>query len=58
MRACMQEYERLQAEGRFHVKLLEMYRWGKANGWDGGGAAAPGVGDAAAADSVRSKGAS
>jgi hypothetical protein len=54
----MQEYERLQAEGRFHVKLLEMYRWGKANGWDGGGAAAPGVGDAAAADSVRSKGAS
>ena len=38
-----QEYERLQAAGAFHDKLLEMYRWGKANGWDGGG----GVVDAA-----------
>ncbi|CAL8467279.1 g6816 [Coccomyxa elongata] len=27
-------YERLNAEGKFQEKLLEMYRWGKANGWD------------------------
>jgi hypothetical protein len=30
-----QVYEKLNAEGRFQEKLLEMYRWGKANGWDG-----------------------
>ena len=29
-----QVYEKLNAEGRFQEKLLEMYRWGKANGWD------------------------
>ncbi|BDA40432.1 probable PAN2-PAN3 deadenylation complex catalytic subunit pan2 [Coccomyxa sp. Obi] len=27
-------YKRLNAEGKFQEKLLEMYRWGKANGWD------------------------
>lgn len=31
---ALQVYEELQAENRFHDKLLEMYRWGKANGWD------------------------
>ena len=30
----LQVYEKLNAEGRFQEKLLEMYRWGKANGWD------------------------
>jgi hypothetical protein len=30
----MQVYEKLKAEGRFQEKLLEMYRWGKAHGWD------------------------
>ncbi|CAL5225176.1 g7957 [Coccomyxa viridis] len=29
-----QVYEKLNAEGRFQEKLLEVYRWGKANGWD------------------------
>ena len=30
----LQVYEKLTAEGRFQEKLLEVYRWGKANGWD------------------------
>ena len=30
----LQVYEKLNAEGRFQEKLLEVYRWGKANGWD------------------------
>lgn len=30
----LQVYEKLNAEGRFQEKLLEMYRWGKVNGWD------------------------
>lgn len=38
----MQVYERLQAEGRFHEKLVEMYRWGKAHGWDAAPAAQEG----------------
>ena len=29
-----QEYEKLQADGALRDKLLEMYRWGKMNGWD------------------------
>ena len=33
-RPVLQVYEKLNAEGRFQEKLLEMYRWGKANGWD------------------------
>lgn len=30
----VQVYEELNAAGKFQEKLLEMYRWGKANGWD------------------------
>ena len=33
-RPVPQVYEKLNAEGRFQEKLLEMYRWGKVNGWD------------------------
>ena len=33
-RSVPQVYEELNAEGRFQEKLLEMYRWGKVNGWD------------------------
>ena len=33
-RPVLQVYEKLNTEGRFQEKLLEMYRWGKANGWD------------------------
>ena len=33
-RPMLQVYEKLNAEGRFQEKLLEMYRWGKVNGWD------------------------
>lgn len=30
----MQVYEELVAEGNLQQKLLEIYRWGKQNGWD------------------------
>lgn len=33
VRILLQVYEKLNAEGRFQEKLLEVYRWGKANGW-------------------------
>ena len=32
--SLLQVYEKLNTEGRFQEKLLEVYRWGKANGWD------------------------
>ena len=38
----LQVYEKLNVEGRFQEKLLEMYRWGKANGWDSAPSANPG----------------
>ena len=32
--AVLQKYKQLVSEGRFQETLLEMYRWGKQNGWD------------------------
>lgn len=31
---ALQKYKQLVSEGRFQETLLEMYRWGKQNGWD------------------------
>lgn len=32
--AVLQKYKQLVSEGKFQETLLEMYRWGKQNGWD------------------------
>ena len=30
----LQKYKQLVSDGTFQETLLEMYRWGKQNGWD------------------------